>query len=354
MHVLPFDKFSKEKGVFKIAFLGDIMCEDSALMSVVNDEPFQFIKPFLYSTDYVVGNLETTFSGETSSYPKFSTNDLLADDLSSFVNLVFTANNHCYDFGTKGVERTIEILDEFGINYVGTNPLPKIRRTFDADLKGHKLSFLNYTQFINETKKDPIYKGINTPETPTNLINFYSKTQAQETINLAKERSELVFVGVHQSSRKSNARELERTSTSEQREFLASVSNFGADVVIGGHPHYFQGAEILEEGKIIVYSLGNFFSTMWNPPHYTTNCGCIMIMSCDGFSNIRYTFLPIATVKNESNNHYYVIPIATLEGGNYDWVSVKQRDELLEELERIRKTLRDCSLIEEELPIHFF
>jgi poly-gamma-glutamate synthesis protein (capsule biosynthesis protein) len=351
MHVLPFDKFAK--GNFKIAFLGDIMCENAALLSVINDDPFQFIKQWLYSTDYVVGNLETTFSGETSSYPKFSTNDLLADELGSFVNLVFTANNHCFDFGIKGVERTIEILDEFGINHIGTNALPKIRRTFDTDLKGHKLSFLNYTQFINETKKDPIYKGINTPETPPNLINFYTQAQAKETIDLAKERSEIVFVGIHQSSREINARELERTSTGEQREFLASVNKLGADVVIGGHPHYFQGGELLEDGKIIVYSLGNFFSTM-NSPKYTTNCGCIMLMSCDSYTNIRYTFLPIATVKNEKNSHYYVIPIAPLEGGNYSWVTNEQRDTLLEELGRIRKTLRSCSLIEEELPVHFF
>jgi poly-gamma-glutamate capsule biosynthesis protein CapA/YwtB (metallophosphatase superfamily) len=350
MHVLSFDKFSK--GTYKIAFLGDIMCENRALLSVVNADPFIYLKQWLYTTDFVVGNLETTFSGETSDYPKFSSNDLLADELSSFVDLVFTANNHSYDFGEKGVERTIEILDEFGIAHIGTNLLPKIRRVYDNTINNHKLSFLNYTQFLNETKNDPIFKGVNAPETQPGLINFYSEAKVKETVNLAKERSEIVVVGVHQSYTKSNARELSRNSTREQREFLASISNLGVDVVIGGHPHYFQGAELLDDGKIIVYSLGNFFSTM-NSPEYKINCGCIMAMNCDSFTNINYTFLPIATVQNSKNEHYFVIPLAPLEGGNYDWVTEEQRKILLGELENIRKTLRTCSLIEEEIPVQF-
>lgn len=351
MHVLTFDKFTK--GSFKIAFLGNIMCENAALLSVVNSDPFLYIKQWLYTTDFVVGNLETTFSGKTSDYPKFSSNDLLADELSSFVDLVFTANNHSYDFGKSGVERTINVLKEFDIAYVGTNLLPKIRRVYDNTINNHKLTFLNYTQFLNETNKDPIFKGINTPETQPGLINFYTEAKAKETINLAKERSEIVIAGIHQSPRESDARELDRNSTSKQREFLASVSNLGVDVVIGGHPHYFQGGELLDDGKIIVYSLGNFFSSI-NSPKYMINCGCIMAMNCDSFTNINYTFLPVATIQNAKNEHYFVIPLAPLEGGNYDWITEEQRKVLLGELENIRKTLRDCSLSEEEIPVQFF
>jgi poly-gamma-glutamate synthesis protein (capsule biosynthesis protein) len=330
------------------------MGETHVIQSLANDDPFKYIKKWLYTTDFVVGNLETTFSGKTSNYPKFSTNDLLADELSTFVDLVFTANNHSFDHETEGVKRTIQVLDEFGINHIGTNDIPKIRRSFDIEIKGHKLTFLNYTQFLNETKQDPVFKGVNYPETPTDLIHIYDETKVKEAVNLAKERSEIVIIGVHSSPRKSNTRELERYTTKRQREFLASVSDLGPDVVLGGHPHYFQGADVLEEGKVIVYSLGNFFSSMWNPPHYMTNVGCVMIMNCDSYSNINYTFLPIATVKNKKSGHYYVIPITPVEGGAYNWLDEEQRDELLSELERIRKNLRECSLIEEDFPVHFF
>lgn len=350
MHVLSFDKFTK--GSFRIAFLGDIMCREDALSTVANDDPFKFIRKILSMTDYVTGNLETTLSGETTNYPKFSSNDLLADQLSGLVNLVFTANNHTYDFGERGVKRTIKVLDEFGIKHIGTNDLPKIRRVLDEELSKHKLSFLNYTTFLNETEIDPIYKRVNTPTPPANLINLYNEAKVKETINLAKERSEIVIVGVHQSPRKSNARELSRESTREQRQFLAALSKEGADVVIGGHPHHFQGGEILEDGKVIIYSLGNFYTTM-NQSAYRNNVGCIMFMNCDSFSNIFYSFLPICTMKNEKTNHYYVIPLSPLESGYYDWVSEKQRNVFLIELEEIRKILRTYALIEEEVPIQF-
>lgn len=352
MHVLSFDKFAK--GSFKIAFLGDMMGQNELLMTITNDDPFKYIKNWLYTTNYVVGGLETTFSGLTHDYenpntpPQFSTNDIYADQLASFVNLAFTANNHSYDYQEKGVKRTIEVLNDFGIEYIGTNDLPKIKRVFDVDINGHKLSFLNYTQFLNETKTDPVYRGVNSAQAPPNLINFFDEAKVKETINLAKERSELVIIGIHQSYRDSNARENDQRSTRRQREFLKSVIDMGADVVLGSHPHLFQGATVFDGGKIAVNSLGNFYSAMKKP-----NLGCIMLMNCDSYTNISYSFLPIATVVNEKSGHQYVIPMAPLEGGNYDWVTEEQRINLLGELGNIRKTLRTFSLIEEEIPVHF-
>ena len=39
----------------------------------------------------------------------------------------------------------------------------------------------------------------------------------------------------------------------------------GADMVVGGHPHVTQGAEIYQ-GKPIVYSLGNFLFNGFDTP----------------------------------------------------------------------------------------
>jgi len=44
----------------------------------------------------------------------------------------------------------------------------------------------------------------------------------------------------------------------EQREFAHSLIDNGVDVILGHHPHQFQGIEIYK-GKPVFYSLGNLF-----------------------------------------------------------------------------------------------
>lgn len=350
MHVLPFNKFSK--GSFKILFLGDLMGENLVLSTLVNSEPFVYLERWIASHDYVVGNLETTFSGNTSDYPYFSTSDIYADVLSKFVNLLFTANNHSLDFEKEGALRTIEVLKDFSLDHIGTSKPGSIKKIFDVTLSNHKLTFQNYTQFINEKAKQKIQQGPDTFETCAELVSIYNKTQVEENVKRAKERSEFVFVGIHQSSRESlgggYCEELEREPTTEQKRFLENICEMGADIVIGGHPHYFQGGKLTDEGGIIVYSLGNFYGTM-SSEKYPLNCGCAMIMNCDGYSNTSYSFLPVATVKEQETGNFYTIPLAPLEAGAYPFIDKDQRITLLEELEKIRKTLRKCNLTEEEI-----
>lgn len=354
MHVIPFQKFSK--GTAKMAFLGDLMGESLALNSIINGDPFYYLKDFFSRANYVVGNLETTFSGKTTDYPRFSTNDLYAEYLAGHVNLLFTANNHTNDYGSDGIVRTIEVLEDFGLDHIGTSKPGQLRRIQDVNIEGHEVSFINYTQFLNGTEKDTknIYKAADAPRETAELVSFYNETAAQETIDLAKKRSEFVVVAIHCADRICDAKELSRKSTGDQRRFLRSLIDMGADLVIGGHPHYFQGGEILDSGRAVIYSLGNFYSTMHNPPQYTTNCGCVLIVTMDSFENITYSFLPVATVLNQRDGLLYVIPMSPLEGGAYSWVEENLRVELLKELSRIRETLQKCNLSEERGFINFF
>ncbi len=55
----------------------------------------------------------------------------------------------------------------------------------------------------------------------------------------------------------------------------------GADLVIGGHPHVTQGAEYYQ-GKLIVYSLGNFVFDGFDPPEMPeTREGWLLRLSVD-------------------------------------------------------------------------
>lgn len=79
----------------------------------------------------------------------------------------------------------------------------------------------------------------------------------QDTKNLAiavkraREQADYVVVSMHA------GQEYTREPTTLQKDFARAAIDFGADIVIGGHPHWTQGIESYK-GKYIFYSLGNF------------------------------------------------------------------------------------------------
>jgi poly-gamma-glutamate synthesis protein (capsule biosynthesis protein) len=61
----------------------------------------------------------------------------------------------------------------------------------------------------------------------------------------------------------------EGTPSERQRVFARLMLDAGADMVVGGHPHVTQGAEIYK-GKPIIYSLGNFLFNGFDTEATTT------------------------------------------------------------------------------------
>jgi poly-gamma-glutamate capsule biosynthesis protein CapA/YwtB (metallophosphatase superfamily) len=341
----------------KIAILGELMCERGAVNSVINGDPFKYISPFLQSHDYVVGQLETTLSGLTSNYPRFSSGDYFAEYLSHQVDFLFTANNHSFDWGVDGVYHTIDTLKQYGISQIGVHKKNKKPHYKGVNVRDFSLSFLNYTQFINHgTKKNPQHQDDVFQESADSadargVISFYEESSVKKEINLAKKGCDVILAAIHLANQRRNGsvRELSRKSTSEQRGILEKMCASGADIVLGGHPHYFQGGR--QQGKqLMVWSLGSFF-TLMEHPDYENNSGCVLSVRYDSYLNPTYTFLPVATVYNTQDHFYYVLPIAPLAQGFYSFVSEQKRYALLQELSQIRETLRENSLVEEIIPI---
>ncbi|MCK7539175.1 MAG: CapA family protein [Marinilabiliales bacterium] len=67
--------------------------------------------------DVAIGNLEVTLGGAPyKGYPAFSSPDALAVACrNAGFDILVTANNHSADRGTKGLVRTIRVLDSLGI-----------------------------------------------------------------------------------------------------------------------------------------------------------------------------------------------------------------------------------------------
>jgi len=199
-------------------------------------------------------NLETTLGGAPyKAFPQFSSPDSFAKQLqTSGFDLVMLANNHSNDSWQRGVNKTINTLDDMGFAHSGTY---KSKEEHDKHTplmikkNGLNLAFLNYTFATN---------GIDSVFTEqTKLISF---NQMRKDIRKAKaNKADSIIVYIHWG-------EEYKTQPSEYQQ---SVANFliesNVDLIIGSHPHVVQPMiwqKLTDEKEeyLLAYSLGNFIS----------------------------------------------------------------------------------------------
>lgn len=147
--------------LFKMSFIGDIMCEKPIMKASYKNGRYNFdylfinIKDKLDESDVVVANLETIFAGKDKGYTKdiysFNTPDEFVEAISKVkIDYVSTANNHCLDRGIDGLKRTIEVLDKYNVRSYGTYAKREDRRPYETvDLGGFKVALISYTYGTN-------------------------------------------------------------------------------------------------------------------------------------------------------------------------------------------------------------
>lgn len=151
----------------KISFLGDIMCEPSMLTPNLQadgsynfDDTFVNLKPILKEADYVIGNMEFPLAGTETKYSPtfftFNAPDSYADTIKNMgVDLVSIVNNHTLDRGVDGMIRTMKVLDEKGLDRVGTRlPEEERKEAFYFTLDNVKYAVIAYTYTTNKKLKD--------------------------------------------------------------------------------------------------------------------------------------------------------------------------------------------------------
>ncbi|HQF43888.1 MAG TPA: CapA family protein [Ignavibacteriaceae bacterium] len=248
-----------------ISVVGDLMCHSPQFeYARVNKDSFDFtpvyrnVKKYLESSDFTFGNLETVTAGKDNKgytgYPLFNTPVNYLDALKSIgFDLLVTANNHSFDRGEKGVLKTIDELIKRNINYVGTFTSQNDRDSIRVfDINGIKTAILAYSYGTND---NPIPKG------KDYLINLIDFNIIEHDIRTARSKNaELVIVHYHFGD------EYIREPVKSQKDAVSKAIEFGADIVIGGHPHVLQPVDFFKtnNGKLdtgfVAYSMGNFVS----------------------------------------------------------------------------------------------
>ena len=251
----------------KINIYGDFVSDESTKQLAVDD----VIKGDLESGDVNILNFEAPVIDETyTPISKTGPNlkqhpDTIDWLMDNHFNLVSLANNHAFDYGEQGFEKTRSQLGH--IKYVGGGKWDDAYRPLIIEKDGIKVGFIACTHFEFGTLTD---KWDNRFQKGAAWINHpYIDILIVETKKLVDFLIILPHAGVEH---------LEQPLP-EWRDRYYSFIDLGCDAVVASHPHIIQGIETYKN-KPIFYSLGNFYfpQRFSNSKHWQYSIGISLLL----------------------------------------------------------------------------
>ena len=220
------------------------------------DRNFEKLKVYAQKSDYFMVNCEFTTHPdlEPSGYPTFNSNEAIFESLSEIgVDVITTANNHCLDTGLDGLDYTIDAINQYGIENVGTRKDQSDKNYLIKEVNGIKLGILAYAEQLNGLED-----LLDTPEKKAKVNMIDSEIIRRDIKSAIKDGAEFIVVYPHWGV------EYQSYPEEYQINLARKMIDWGADMVIGNHPHVIQPREEYEakDGRmgIIYYSLGNLVS----------------------------------------------------------------------------------------------
>lgn len=326
-----------EETTIKIGTVGDILIHspifrsvyDSASDSYDFNDIFKYVKDVYSSYDLMVADLEQPLGGKEKGYsgfPLFNAPDSIADALkNNGVDLLLTANNHCYDQSSDGFYRTMSVLKEKQIDFIGTRE-KESKPYIIKDISGIKVGMINYT-YETEALTDTTYvNGIpmNSETSPllnsfnyNNLDKFYTEFKTNMD-SMYADGADVIIAFMHWGE------EYSLSANDYQKKIAQKLCDFGVDAIVGGHTHCIEPTDLITSqvsGKQtpIIYSVGNQLSNQrketlskfsYDSPYFED--GVIYEVSftrkADGsvvLSDVSYT----ATWCNLFDTQYRIIPL---------------------------------------------
>lgn len=235
---------------------------------------FEGISDFLDVADIRIINQETILGGNElgfSGYPRFNSPTEVGDAIAERFNVVLQASNHSADKGIDGLQHCVSfweghpevLMTGIYAESADSHEIPLL--TID----GVNFAVLNYTYSPNSQVIPKDVRGhldiLCNWNRETGSINFTSiDPQVLEDIKRAKELADVVIVCPHWGT------EYATTPSKYQKEFALQMTEAGADLIIGTHPHVVQPVEWVESENgnkaLCYYSLGNYVSTQKGGP----------------------------------------------------------------------------------------
>lgn len=238
---------------------------------------FAGIQEAISRADYAVINLETPCAGLDNGYPysgvigSFNAPDAILDYAKAAgFDMLLTANNHTYDCGSFGMHRTMEVILERELAYLGTQQTADEPDYTVVDVNGIRIGMACYTYevpYANDVNRKSL-NGKWVTDADTALVSsfdaywldlFYSQVAA-DLAGMRAEGADATVLYIHWGD------EYQLTQNDAQHDMAQKLCDLGADVIIGGHPHVVQPIELLssttdpDHKTVCLYSMGNAVS----------------------------------------------------------------------------------------------
>ncbi|MGH8828924.1 MAG: CapA family protein, partial [Jiangellaceae bacterium] len=252
--------------VVTVTVVGDIMLgrRVGAAMAAAGDlaGPLRPLADRLASADVTVGNLESTLSRDgspTQGGDSFAADPGIAAGLQlAGFDVLSLANNHVGDWGGAALVQTVDRVRAMGIQPVGAGAdLAGARAPVILERDGVRIGIIA-TESIGESpaagSAQPGTNRLNMPPR-TGPLDQAALQRITGDIAALKTKVDTVIVIPHWGTQYTNVPE------PSQRQVAAAFAEAGADLVIGGHPHWVQGWEMVGS-TLVAHSLGNFVFDM--------------------------------------------------------------------------------------------
>ncbi len=231
---------------------------------------YEGIEDFLEVADIKIINQETILGGNElgfSGFPAFNSPTEVGDAIAKAgFNVVLHASNHTADKGINGLKNCISFWEKY--------PQVLVAGMYSEADEGHEIpvitiddvdfAILNYTYGPNmETLPKSIQGHLDMLcnwDENTGRIDFTTiHPEVLTDIEEASQVADIVIVCPHWGT------EYMTTPSVYQKEFAQQMTQAGADLIIGTHPHVVQPVEWIESENgnraLCYYSLGNYVST---------------------------------------------------------------------------------------------
>lgn len=317
----------------ELLFVGDIMFDWKIreLIQVHGPEyPLQHLSLPLTSDGVAIGNLETVLSDRVLPSIKLKNDKIISPTVAlqslkkAGINCLSLANNHIFDYGSEGLKDTLSYLKNNNFHYFGAGMNHEEANSICLiNFRGKRIGLLSRT-FSCEAANSKF-----STDEPQAAELIYDRLT--ETVKINRPLYDFLVLILHFGF------EYCFYPNIEDVKFCRSLIDQGADLVVGHHPHVFQGIEKYKHG-LIAYSLGNFLFDISGEPFTDTSFGLILKVQLKENDNHTLSF-----------KDYSVEPVCINKKGMIEMPLPDKRQEIIDNL-----NLRSSKLLLPEIEYRNF
>jgi len=258
------------EAVTTVTIVGDIMLGRGVAAAQGDADPVSALRPLaghLAAADLTVGNLESTLStagppqqgGDSFAVPPTVPRALTGLGLDA----VSLANNHTGDFGPAALLETVAGFRGTGLRAFGAGPdRAAASRPVILTRHGVRFGFVGFNAIGETPRATPSGSGALSVRMPprSGPLNRGDLAHLLGVVRRLERAADVVVVLPHWGTQYTHVAEPVQSQVGRR------IVEAGADLVVGGHPHWVQGLEHLPTatgGAVLAHSLGNLVFDMY-------------------------------------------------------------------------------------------